>query len=498
MKTKLLSHYIILILVLISCIFISCNNTGQSQKSDKDSLYNLQNEFVQHQFGIMMHFNIGTFSNKEWSTGNESPEIFNPKDLDCEQWAKACKQAGANFAILTTKHHDGFCLWDSETTEHDVMSSPLKRDVLKEYTDAFRKHGVQPTFYYSMWDRNANIDENNFTPKKMEFILTQLTELLSNYGEIPLLIIDGWCWKMGHNLIPYQTIREHIKKLQPNCMISDHTHVQSPWDVDIIYFEGPMGEFPAENNIYASMVALNCSSGWFWHPRNETELTMTADEVVEKIKLCQPRYCNFMINVSPNRNGLYDENLVEMLTTVGKKWQLDKNRPKLPVQPTALLYPLHPKSVSATGSAFYLIDGMSGGKDFNTFWISDSSQASIMLDLGEIKKIGTLSYLPQQFALQTKAMQKKSLNPDEPEYFNRKTELQDISGGRVLKYKIKTSTDNSNWIEVKNGEFENSSTLKVVEFNPVEARYATLEILSTVNGKYACIDELAVGRTNKN
>ena len=104
-----------------------------------------------------IHFTVNTFTGNEWGDGTESPEIFNPTELDCEQWIKALVDGGFTNAILTAKHHDGFCLWPSKYTEHSVKNSPYKNgkgDVVREFIDACHKYGIKPGLYLSPWDRN--------------------------------------------------------------------------------------------------------------------------------------------------------------------------------------------------------------------------------------------------------------------------------------------------------------------------------------------------------
>jgi alpha-L-fucosidase len=138
-----------------------------------------------------IHFSINTFTDKEWGYGDESPELFNPSSLDAEQWARAAKEAGMKQLILTAKHHDGFCLWPSAYTEHSVKNSPWKNgqgDLVKEFTEACRHHGLKAGLYLSPWDRNH---KDYGTPEYLDYYRNQLTELLSNYGEISEIWFDG-------------------------------------------------------------------------------------------------------------------------------------------------------------------------------------------------------------------------------------------------------------------------------------------------------------------
>ena len=131
-----------------------------------------------------IHFTVNTFTDKEWGFGDEQPEIFNPSALDTEQWVLTAKAAGMKQLILTAKHHDGFCLWPSEYTDHDVASSPYKNgqgDIVREFTDACRKHGLKAGLYLSPWDRNHAAYG---TAEYISYYRNQLRELLTRYGEI--------------------------------------------------------------------------------------------------------------------------------------------------------------------------------------------------------------------------------------------------------------------------------------------------------------------------
>jgi alpha-L-fucosidase len=203
-------------------------------------LERLQRDFVDLRFGMFIHFGILTYTGS-WAQGNLDITQFNPTGLDCDQWASAAASAGMKYGVLTSRHHDGFALWPSKASKFNVGNIPWKAgqgDVVRCYVDAFRKQGLLPGLYYSIWDTTQGVAAGSISAAKLDYVKTQLAELLTNYGSIPILVIDGWSWQMGHKAIAYQEIYELVKSLQPNCLVTDHTHVPVPWDVDIVNYEG--------------------------------------------------------------------------------------------------------------------------------------------------------------------------------------------------------------------------------------------------------------------
>ncbi len=301
----------------------------------------LRAEFTKHKFGMFIHFNMATFHEIEWAQGNLDLNTFNPKSLDIGQWADAAASAGMKYAVLTTKHHDGFCLWDSAVTKYDVASTPIAgRDLVKEFCDEFRKRGIEPHLYYSIWDRTEGI-QGKITPEEMKFIKTQLTELLTQYGTIRSLTFDGWgqCgteWTDNQ----YKEIYDHIKSLQPETLVTDHYLI---WRVysnldrykkvrltldeayrinDILHFEEPCNLWAPEGNTCASQQGPKLQSKWFWKESFPGEPLLSVEAVVNKrLMLLDKRNCNLLLNVAPNPDGLLDENVLQRLKEVGEAYR---------------------------------------------------------------------------------------------------------------------------------------------------------------------------------
>ena len=181
-----------------------------------------QLEWQRMELTAFLHFGVNTFTGREWGDGTEDPAIFNPTSLDCEQWVRTLKESGFKVAIITAKHHDGFCLWPTKTTRHSVASSSWKGgkgDVVRELRDACKKYGIKFGVYLSPWDRNASCYGDS--PAYNQFFIEQLTELLTNYGEVHEVWFDGANGE-GPNgkkqIYDWDAILKTIRRLQPKAV----------------------------------------------------------------------------------------------------------------------------------------------------------------------------------------------------------------------------------------------------------------------------------------
>lgn len=426
--------------------------------------YRLQRAFTDRRFGMFLHFNMGTFHDAEWVDPGQDPATFNPDRLDCGQWADAAAAAGMTFAVLTAKHHDGFCLWPSRYSAYTVAAGGYRHDVVGAYVDAFRARGITPCLYFSIWDRTHGV-QAPVTREQITYVKNQLTELLTRYGRIPLLIFDGWAWQMGHQAVPYAEIRAHVAALQPDCLVLDLTGLSVPWESDLLFFEEPKGAggwCPPGNRYAAAQGQTISPEGWFWHPSTPGSVLSPSDIVDGHLRVLEPRYCTFLLNCPPNPHGLLDDSVVAALREVGRSWRPDRSRPPLPAQPDVLRAPV--PVVSATAPA--AVDGHS-----DLAWSGEPDQTlatvtgPVTLDLGRARTIDALTYLPRQ----------------------------DAGRGDITVYRLEAGTDGAAYRTVAHGAWPADRTVKQARFRRTRARYVRLTPTSTADGGPAVISELDVG-----
>jgi len=284
---------------------------------------------------LFLHFGVNTFTDREWGDGREDPAIFAPSALDARQWARAARAGGCRSAILTAKHHDGFCLWPTATTRHSVASGPWRGgagDLVGEFVEACRAEGLAVGLYCSPWDRNTAVYGDS--PRYNDFYCDQLTELLTRYGRIAEVWFDG-----ANGEGPNGKRQEYdwprffglVRRLQPDAVMFSDAGPDVRWcgnergmagdpnwstvipaavpfpgasgdDVtEMLQHGDPAGTVwrPAETN-------TSIRPGWFYHPAEDDRVRPVGD-LVDLHFTSVGRNSKLLLNVPPDRRGLLHE-----------------------------------------------------------------------------------------------------------------------------------------------------------------------------------------------
>jgi alpha-L-fucosidase len=346
-------------------------------------LLRAQQAFLDLRFGMFIHLNMATYQQREWGDPKASPAMFNPRHLDAGQWARAARSANMGYGCLTTKHHDGFCLWPTKTRSANVMQSGYRHDIVRLYVDAFRKAGLKPCLYFSMLDLRDDIRAGVVTAESIDLIKAQITELLTQYGPIPALIFDGWnaSWsRIGYDQLPYREILDLVKSLQPDCLVADHNAGRYPgpalYYTDIKQYEQHAGQkIPAESAI-ASQSGTTLQSDWFWKSDYPSQALRPAAQIVDEwLRPFNDNHCNLILNCAPNRDGLFDENVLERLAGIGKLWSNPGPAPALAPAITITTDNLaRGKPSSASSSIDASGPDLAFDDSFSTYWQADAGQ----------------------------------------------------------------------------------------------------------------------------
>lgn len=352
-----------------------------------DALKEAQQKFVNDRFGMFIHFNMPTFVNQDWPDPDQPANTFHPRKLNCNQWAEGAKAAGMKFGCLTTKHHSGYCIWDTKTTDYNCVAGGFGRDVVKEYADAFRRNGLGVMLYYSILDTHHRIRPGYITPSHTEYIKSQLHELLTNYGPISGIIIDGWDapWsRISYEEIPFDDIYHYIKQLQPSCLVMELNSAKYPQDMlfytDIKSYEQNAGQhISKDTNILPALSCLPLNGAWFWKSYDPTSPVKDAKWLVEENLIpFNEAYCTFILNVAPNTDGLIDPNAMAELKKIGDLWKPREGKDK---QLTNSEHPITAENIAkrrrAEGSWSDDISIMDFANDdnFGSAWVSNPAVA---------------------------------------------------------------------------------------------------------------------------
>ncbi|MEO8620219.1 MAG: alpha-L-fucosidase [bacterium] len=300
-----------------------------SQYREAKPLIELQQAFVDLRFGMFNHFNLATFQDREWGDPHDAPTVFAPTALDTDQWARAAKSAGMTWGCLTPKHHDGFCLWPTATQVASVRHTTSRVDVVRSYVDSFRREGLKVAFHFSILDLRNDIRHFNVTRAKVELIKQQLTELLTHYGDITMLMCDGWDapWsRITYDEVPFHEIYGLVKRLQPNCLVADLNASNYPSSAlyysDIKGFEQNAGQMVSGESAIPAVATVTLTDGWFWKTADATRPLKPVAQVVDEWLVPENKlHVNVILNAPPTREGKLAPNVVQRLEEIGKAWR---------------------------------------------------------------------------------------------------------------------------------------------------------------------------------
>ena len=312
-------------------------------------------EFQNNRFGIFIHWGIySMFAQGEWYLQNypidkneyaKAADAFYPHRFNAAEWVSAIKASGAKYICFTTRHHDGFSMWDTKQSEYNIVdATPFGRDVLRELADECERQGIKLHLYYSHidWGRDdypmgrtgqkvigRNRDNENW-PQYYDFMNRQLTELLSNYGEIGAIWFDGF-WDRDQDTIPFNWQLDEqyamIHRLQPACLIGNNHHVAPHPGEDIQIFER---DIPGENFAGLSGQEISrlpletCQTmNGMWGYKLIDQNYKSVDQLIQYLVSTAAKGANLLLNVGPQPNGQLPAVAVERLKEIGE-W-LNKN-----------------------------------------------------------------------------------------------------------------------------------------------------------------------------
>ena len=374
------------------------------------------------EYYAFIHFNMNTFTDMEWGTGGENPALFNPTDLDVNQWVKVIKDAGMKGVIITAKHHDGFCLWQSKYTEHSVKNSPWKNgkgDVIRELSDACKKAGLKFGVYLSPWDRNH---AEYGRPEYVTYFHNQLRELLTNYGEIFEVWFDGANGGSGYygganetRTIDARTYYQWdktfaiVRKLQPNATIFGDEGPNIRWIGNELGYGTPTNWNPFtsnpslqgkehlhhlgegdENGInwIPAEADVSIRPGWYYHAREDHQVR-PLEKIVDIYYASVGRGYNLLLNLPVDRRGLVHENDIKRLMELKKVIEADfAHNLVTDASVTASNIRENHKFFSAEKT----IDN-----DKNTYWATDEGVTEASIDINFTKPTTFNRFMAQEY-----------------------------------------------------------------------------------------------------
>jgi alpha-L-fucosidase len=321
-------------LMMLAWLLATILFSGLIVRAHEAEMQRRVNELKNLKWGMFVCWSFSTFSDKEWTPGIKEVSFFNPTGLDTDQWAATAREAGMGYILFLTKHHDGFCLWDTRTTERKVTNSPLGKDVLAAVKKSCDRFGLKLALYFSEGDWTWPEAEDGKSGKggaNPQVKKAQLHELLTNYGPIEFIWFDH---AVGTGGLSHRETAEFVKKLQPGCFVG-YNHGEPAGDLRLgemgrpSLLSDPSGAGFNKDAIkgysgyqaaeFTMPILMGTKAGrWFYtSPRND-RVAMPATQIYQLYREAQ-RYGNiFSLDVGPDRAGKLREIDVQTLREVGR------------------------------------------------------------------------------------------------------------------------------------------------------------------------------------
>lgn len=338
------------LLYLVFCLLYVCSGFAQHGNSvyEKISDEVRAKQIADMKFGMFVCWSFSTFSGKEWTGDSHGPDFFQAKSCDTDQWARVAKEAGMKYIYILAKHHDGFCLWDTQTTDLKVTNSPLKKDVLKLLRKSCDKYGIKMGLYFSEGDWNwpgatrgkggRGRDAGGCNPEVKK---RQLEELLTQYGPIELIWFDH---AVGDGGLSHKETTEWVHRFQPNCFVGyNHGEPSGRLCLREMGKPGKLGDKNAtrynkdQEGTYDGYLVAEFTypilpphkggASWFYSLPEHDNLCHPAQKIFEDYKQAV-KYGNiFSLNIGPDYDGKIRKIDVKTLKEVGKLIrEFEKNR----------------------------------------------------------------------------------------------------------------------------------------------------------------------------